>query len=95
MAELLSDIRLPKSVVTFLNGCNVLCTLQSLLRSHHGVYLNAYHSVQQIGKAKQQDSTLSIVSKHLHVDRSSAHISSDWKRFPLCCYKQLWSQLTL
>ena len=52
-------------------------------------------SVQQIGKAQQQDPILSVVCEHLRADPSSAPISSDWRRFPLRRYKQLWSQLTL
>ena len=52
-------------------------------------------NAQQIGKAQQRDSTLSVVRAHLYANPSSAPTSSDWKRFPLRRYKQLWSQLTL
>ena len=52
-------------------------------------------NAQQIGKAQQRDSTLSVVRTHLHANPSSAPTSSDWKRFPLRRYKQLWSQLAL
>ena len=46
-------------------------------------------SAQQIGKAQQKDSILSVVCENLHANPSSAPVSSDWKRFPLHRYKQL------
>ena len=52
-------------------------------------------SAQQIGKAQQQDSILSVICENLRTNPSSAPVSSDWRRFPLLRYKQLWSQLTL
>ena len=52
-------------------------------------------SAQQIGTAQQQDPTLSEVHRLLQSNPDSAPTSSDWKRFPLRRYKQLWSQLTL
>ena len=52
-------------------------------------------SAQQIGTAQQQDPTLSEVHGLLQSNPDSAPTSSDWKRFPLRRYKQLWSQLTL
>ena len=52
-------------------------------------------SAQKIGTAQQQDPTLSEVHRLLQSNPDSAPTSSDWKRFPLRRYKQLWSQLTL
>ena len=51
-------------------------------------------TAQQIGEAQQQDPTLSVVRELLQANHT-APTFSDWKGFPLCRYKQLWSQLTL
>ena len=52
-------------------------------------------TAQQMDTAQQQDPTLSVVCEHLQANPNSAPTSSNWKRFPLHHYKQLWSQLAL
>jgi len=52
-------------------------------------------TAQQIATAQEWDSLLSTVQKQLQTDPMSVSSSSEWKKFTLRRYKQLWRQLIL
>jgi len=64
-----------------------------LIHSLSLVALEAPLTITEIYKAQMSDSTLSLVIKKL--EDGDAPTTADWKRFPLCCYQQIWPQLLL
>ena len=49
----------------------------------------------QISQAQRKDPILSAVIKKLEANKHSTRGTGQWTKFPLRCYQQIWSQLTL